>query len=208
MYLVPKECEKDDMIEFTNRVCLHCCSSYCLTKKGIDVKLNDERTVYCLKCRMEYGIENKLVKAKTNGKPVRKTANLGSRNDMSVLEPERDHPRLVSGSLQLARGYSANYDFQVILALLNDVSEIGDSENVLQWAKEYIDNFNKLTVDEKNDLQIVYSSRRYFNKEDYVRFLIQYVVGYCCKGEKSPKDAVNMLKSIIYNDNINGDTSF
>lgn len=81
---------------------------------------------------MGYGEENKLVKAKTNGKVIRSSPILGIRNEMTVLEPERDHPRLVAGNLQLVRGYGANYDFQVILAPFLDVENIDISENGLQ----------------------------------------------------------------------------
>ena len=45
------------------------------------------------------------------------------------------------------------------------------------------------------------------NRSEYTRALIQYVVGYMCKNEKSPIDAVNMLKHIV-NSTISDSTSF
>ena len=162
-------------------------------------------------CRMEYGVENKLVPAKTDGKPARNVPSLSLRNDITLLNPARDHPRLVSGSQQLMRGYGANYDFQLIVAPLNDIPDFTFDENcsnIFEWAAEYLRIFNQLNSETKDHLQEIYHKRKYCNKDEYTRALIHYVAGYCCKGEKSPKDAVNMLKAIVTNDTINGNTSY
>jgi hypothetical protein len=155
--------------------------------------------------------ENKLVKAKTDGKPARNVPRLSLKNDITVLDPERDHPRLLSGSQQLMRGYGANYDFQLLLAPLNDIPDQSFDEEVTtisEWAQKYLESFNNLDLESKNNLKEIYNNRKYFNKDEYTRAVIHYVAGYCCKGEKSPKDAVKMLQSIVFNDNINGNSSY
>lgn len=164
-----------------------------------------------LECRMGMGIENKLVKAKTDGKPARNVPRLSLKNDITVLDPERDHPRLLSGSQQLMRGYGANYDFQLLLAPLNDIPNQEFDEEVttiFEWAQKYLESFNNLNLESKNNLKEIYNKRKYFNKDEYTRAVIHYVAGYCCKGEKSPKDAVKMLQAIVFNDNINGNSSY
>jgi hypothetical protein len=105
---------------------------------------------------MDYGVENKLVAAKTDGKPARNVPSLSLRNDITLLNPARDHPRLVSGSQQLMRGYGANYDFQLIVAPLNDIPNFSFDEHcsdIFEWAAEYLSVFNQLNSETKDHLQ-------------------------------------------------------
>ena len=100
---VPPESELHDLIDFTESACMHCCSSYCLRKKGKNMS-----------CRMCFGNETKLVPARTFGKPATKDPCLIQRNGIIHLEAPRDHPRLVQGARELARGWGANIDMQVL----------------------------------------------------------------------------------------------
>ena len=50
---------------------------------------------------------NKLDAARTDGEPARIKPVLALRNDLTILEPERDHPRILAGSQKLMRGYAS-----------------------------------------------------------------------------------------------------
>ena len=127
------------------------------------------------------------------------------------------------------RGYRANYDFQIVLAPLDDVP-VFHHASVLLWAEEYLESFGQLDDETIAGLRDIYSKRRYMNKvrncefpayfnpctnhfaiavvqDEYMRSLVHYVAGYCCKGEKSPQDAVKMLKTIVTSA-ISGATTF
>ena len=74
------------------------------------------------------------------------------RNKLTILEPQRDHPRLVAGPQNLFRGYGANYDFQLVLLPLNNVESISTCD-VMRWCHTYINNFNTLPEVEKINLK-------------------------------------------------------
>ena len=51
----------------------------------------------------------------------------------------------------------------------------------------------------KDNLTTVGHERKYLNKEDYLRIICDYCVAYCCKGEKSPADAVKLFGTLVQN---------
>lgn len=105
------EDRRADSIQFANRVLLHQCSSYCLRK----FKLKNGG--YICECRFHYGLENALVKARTDGKQARKCPALVTRKGLTYFEAERDHPRFVQGCESLARGWGANMALQPVFGL-------------------------------------------------------------------------------------------
>ena len=52
----------------------------------------------------------------------------------------------------------------------------------------------------KDNLTTVGHERKYLNKEDYLRIICDYCVAYCCKGEKSPADAVKLFGTLVQNE--------
>ena len=148
---MPQSQLKTDICHFFNRFGLHSCSAYCLTKLVKYTVTNPDGTQTESKkwaCGLDFGTENKSVKARSGGKPPRIKPQLSLRNDITVLEPERDHPRLVAGSQKLMRGYSANYDFQGVLAPLNDVYDLIDSTALETWIERYTSEFENSTNQE------------------------------------------------------------
>jgi len=186
---------QQDLNNHANRVCLHCCSAYCLS---------DDQ------CRMHFGKRNKNVKAQTDGKPCRKDTAIVARNGVAYAELPRDHPRYLQGSLLLSRAWSANYDFQVIFTPEKDIGSIhlGESdidrnnESVLEWinqVKNRVD--DNLSCDYeafKNNLQMVFANRNYLNKEENVDKIIDYVVAYVFKNEHSPAGMAQAFKNLLH----------
>ena len=221
---VPAESALDDLIDFTESACMHCCSSYCLRKKGKHMV-----------CRMCFGNETKLVTARTFGKPATMGAGLIQRNGIIHLEAPRDHPRLVQGARELARGWGANIDMQVlswvfhfhasltsdtplnqiIIAMCAEIFDLPDvGVNITQFFLDFDSTFIELTraplpdddpeiVEQLtrnrsilSDLKEIYHTTPYLNKIDFIERLINYVVAYATKGELSAKDAAEMFRGI------------
>jgi hypothetical protein len=160
---------------------------------------DDNVEQFCLGCRMEYGKENKLVAARTDGKPAQREPSLDLRNGLSVLAPSRDHPRIVAGPAELMRIYGANSDLQLVLVPKLDVENLEDKSTVIEWALREVSRFKEL-ADNLKEIEVeLYNNRKYMNVDSCLNVLKDYVAGYCCKGEKSPKDAVLMLKTILIN---------
>lgn len=212
LYDVGDEDRADDLIGFVNRVMLHKCSSYCL-HKATRVGKDGKREEYC-KCRMHFGNENPKVEARTNGRPARSKPALDCRRGVMYLEAERDHPRLQQGPQRLCRGWGANFDLQPVLAMMHDVEELPAGQDVLTWAAATIKENDDLResdpeafaqhMREKGEIR---RKRRYFNKDEYVNRLVDYVVAYACKGEMSANDAVRLLRKLMDSD-LNESTSF
>ena len=208
----------DDLIDFSNLVLLHCCSSYCLRvvkrKRG-----EGEEEQKLVLCRMHYGEENAAVKARTDGKAVRNAPALVTIKGVTYLLGERDHPRFVQGSAPLARGWCANLDFQPVLASLNDIPTIDPTEfaDVLEWCEAEEQKAAELATSaaaseeaaaEAKAQREVFASRRYFNREEYCSRLIDYCVAYACKGEVSSNEAVLIFHKLIHSKNLPTSTSF
>ncbi|KAI8826388.1 hypothetical protein BJ741DRAFT_583804 [Chytriomyces cf. hyalinus JEL632] len=109
---------------------------------------------------------------------------------------ERNHPRLVQGSLNLARAWGANYDFQPVIAVGYDTATIEEGVNVLQW------------IQGQANLDAKYHANPYLSHSNYCETLCDYVVGYACQGEVSSAKGTQILKSIINNPNLDASTSF
>lgn len=148
---------------------------------------------------MDFGKENKLVAARTDGKPAQKEPSLDLRNGLSVLAPSRDHPRIIAGPQDIMRAYGANYDLQLVLVPFNDVETLVDQTKVCEWALKEIAEFEDLDNSLKEIQVELYNNRKYMNVDACMNVVKDYIAGYACKGEKSPKDAVLMLKTILIN---------
>jgi hypothetical protein len=195
----------EDMIEYINFAMLHVCNSYCLrahpSRKGADGKP-------VLVCRMHFGDENPQVSSRTDGKPARIHPAFVERRNVTYLEMPRDHPRIVQGPHRIARAWCANYDFQPVVSLKTDVSIPEDVNNHMQWLHDKELEWRSMPKSQQDWLIELYVSRRYCNKDNYVSSLIDYCVGYACKGEISSTDAVSIFKKLVNNTSLSDNISF
>ena len=213
-------------INIVNRTMLHCCSAYCLecpadTKPStakvnpfalpitlaVEPTLTPAAALEIIKkwvCRMGYGSENKLVAARTDGKPACDHNRLIHVKGRTQLALERDHPRLVQGILLWLEAYHANTDAQLILAPLHDIPDLEIGETVFQWIETFQTTFKALSKEHQTNWAELFAARSYMDKATLAEYLEEYVASYCCKSEKSPKDAQKMLAAIL-NDALIGD---
>jgi hypothetical protein len=190
LYLVQPQDRMSDLCNHCNRVGCHCCSAYCLTKRVPRANTGQESNVpgvpigYDLACRTGFGVENKAVTARSDGKPARSSVAFTVRNGLTQFESERDNPRLVQGNFEINRGYGANYDFQVVLSTFDDVPDI-DWNQLLDWAAAYINDFNTKAEEIKVGLKRIYSQRKHMNKSSYTTALGNYVTVWLCMQRKT-----------------------
>ena len=211
-FQIPVSVESEDLIEFANRVMLHCCSSYCLRK----TLAKDNNGNNIMDCRMHFRNENPNVKAHTDGKLCRKDPVLVVIKGIVHLELPRDHPRFVQGSIQLSKGWSANFDFQVILGpeqcmeklqfldsngnYFSDAGEDRLQESVLEWMETLQSRIeaSSITYPEFiNNLVFFFTKRKYLDNEAYMQNIIDYACGYVTKGETSPDEALQIYKRLL-----------
>lgn len=184
--LITDEQKRRDAINFANRCCLHCCSSYCLRGKIIGGVME-------MHCRMGMGKANLSLKTKTDGKKTVSSDGLSTVNGITSLATKRDHPRLVQYSPTIARYWGANADVQFLLYALDDLPEI---TNVEAYVTEMLANFRDLEANELKKVKDVYNARNYFNKQSALESLINYIIAYACKGEISSTEAATIFKSL------------
>jgi hypothetical protein len=138
LYQVKDDEVKPHLVRFANRVCLHCCSSYCLrkTSKGSG---DDRHTTFS--CRMHFGEENTHpgIKARTDGKPARKDPGFEHYGRVNYLEAPRDHPRFQEGNVELAAAWGANMDIQVVVSCDEDLPEVSAGIDILTFIASFDD---------------------------------------------------------------------
>jgi hypothetical protein len=200
---------KSHLINFANRVCLHCCSSYCLrkTKQGT----GEDRYETC-SCRMHFGEENThpMIKARTDGKSVRSVPGFTHKGGVTYLECPRDHRRLQQGNIELAAAWGANADIQSVVACGRDLPDVPAGVDILSFiASDEAERAAALAAAQDDSAELkklkeelrakadMWKERRYLNKDEYCERLIDYVVAYACKGEVSSTEAAEMFKQII-----------
>jgi len=196
LYEVPEDEEQVDLVDFANRTRLHECSSYCLRQTTIG-EGDDKHT--SVSCRMHFGDENPLVPARTDGKPVAKSASVVSIKGILYLELPRDHPRFVQGPLQLSRIYGANMDLQPVISIMNDVPSVPEGLNVLGFIEMLEASFQECDLNDpeaKKAMEDLLREKTVLNSDEYCERLIDYVVSYACKGEVSSTEALDMFKQI------------
>ena len=179
---------------------------------------------------MDFGQENPSVPARSNGMPARRDPGIKIRKGIAHAVLPRDHPRFVQGSPELARVWGANMDFQVIVAMRDDVGPLPMSKDLLQnlhqsdidhaacmlpqlpgeepLAPEALADLTRAIKAAHERKCIIWAERKYLNKAEYCERLIDYVVGYACKGEISSTDASDMFRQIIQSDRIEDETPF
>ena len=205
LHQIPMEDLQQHRINITNRVRLHACSAYCLKKSKLDKQRNSELQVLRrMECRMLFGTENPLVTSRTDGKPSSTKPCFTSIGTRTIYTAPRDHPRLVQGSDLLTSMYGANQDTQVILCPQDDFAMGSTStDDVFKWIDNEFLAIDCMSDQQKEDLKKLYKCRDYLDKSQFLDLLEDYVTEYCCKSEKSPQQAQQMLLAVLQSDKIN-----
>jgi hypothetical protein len=140
----------------------------------------------------------------TRGKVSRERPVLEHVRGMTNFVAPRDHPRMQQGAADLARAYMANSDMQPVVAASDTVGPIPagvawsqdgyDIEELyVQLEKQHAAQFEG-RLEEFADLV---RGRKYLDSGEYLERLIDYVVGYACKGEVSVQEAVGLFSALM-----------
>jgi hypothetical protein len=185
----PSRAELMGLAEHTDRCSLHGCSEYCI-RDGC--------------CRMGFG-EVGPNGEKPMGKASRSEPALVHLRGMTNLEAARTHPRMQQCSPPLSRSWGANNDMQIVAAASDTSGKMPDG---IKWSpSDGYDVENLYTELEKQHLlqhagkldefHALMRTRRYLDAGEYLERLIDYVVGYACKGEVSVKEAVGLFTTLM-----------
>ena len=153
---------------------------------------------------MQFGTENPLVASHTDGKPSSTKPYFASMGTRTSYTSPRDHPRLVQGSDILTMMYGANQDTQLILCPQDEFTISSTSiDDIFKCIESDFLAIDHMSDQEKQDLKMLLKKRDYLSKSDFLDLLNDYVTEYCCKSEKSPQQAQQMLLGVLQSDKIN-----
>ena len=123
---------------------------------------------------------------------------------MTTLNAERDNPRMQQGSPELGRSWGANNDTQVVCAASDTVGKVPGG---VTWSADdgydvdelyaRLEALHAEQAVQPEQLAKLLKGRKYLDAGEYLERLIDYVVGYACKGEVSVKEAVGIFTALM-----------